>query len=265
MGFFTGKIVWITGASSGIGEALAHAWVQAGATVILSARRVDVLEQVRQKIGGAEGQVHIVPLDLSDAAALPAIADTWTARLGRIDILVNNGGISQRALATDTLLETDRRIMEVNYFGQVALTKAVLPHMLRQGGGHLVAISSITGKFGFPLRSAYAASKHALHGFFETLLLELADRNIRVTVINPGRIKTDISLHALQGDGKPQQEMDPGQEKGMPADVCARQILRAVEHNRPEANIGGAELIMVYLKRYIPSLFRFLAGRVSAR
>jgi short-subunit dehydrogenase len=262
---FKGSVVWITGASSGIGEALAYAFAREGATLLLSARRVAELERVRSACGLPEGQVHLAPLDLADTSGVQALADHWAQRLGRIDLLINNGGISQRALAAETPLELDRRIMEINYFGQIALTKAVLPHMLRQGSGHLVAVSSISGKFGFPLRSAYAASKHAIHGFFETLLLELAGTGIAVTVVNPGRIRTDISLHALLPDGSPQGAMDPGLAKGMSAEACAAQIVKAIRRRRPEVNIGGAELVMVYLKRFLPGLFRRLARRVSAR
>ena len=263
--YFNNKIAWITGASSGIGEALAYELVKRGATVILSARREAELERVKAACGGKEGQVHVVPMDLTKTEEMQAIVKEWGEKLGRIDLLVNNGGISQRAMAVDTDLSVDRRIMEVNYFGQVALTKAVLPYFVKQQSGQIAVISSLTGKFGFPLRSAYAASKHALHGFFETLFLEMYDQGLRVTLVNPGRIQTNISLHALTKDGTPHGEMDPGQEKGMPVEKCARIILRALEKQKPEIQIGGFDKTMVYFKRYVPWLFRLIARRVEAK
>ncbi|MEM7367981.1 MAG: SDR family oxidoreductase [Bacteroidota bacterium] len=263
--YFNHKIVWITGASSGIGEALAYAFVQAGATVILSARRVAELDRVKTACGEKQDQVHIAPLDLTQQDDMPDFVASWVEKLGRIDILVNNGGISQRALTTETDLSVDRRIMEVNYFGQIAFTKAVLPYMVTQGSGQIAVISSLTGKFGFPLRSAYAASKHALHGFFETLYLEMYDQGIRVTLVNPGRIRTNISLNALTKDGSPHGEMDPGQEKGMPVDVCARKILSALRKQKVEIQVGGFDTIMVYFKRYMPWLFRYIAKRIDAK
>ncbi len=258
---FKQKTVWITGASSGIGEALVYEFVKEGAFVIASARRKAELERVRENCAEKKENVRVLPLDLTDIEGIQKAV----AGVERVDVLVNNGGISQRSLAHETGLEVDRKIFEVNYFGQVALTKAVLPMMIRQGGGQVVTVSSITGKFGFPLRSAYAASKHALHGFFETLGFELADRNIHSILINPGRIRTQISLNALQKDGSPQQQMDKGQEEGMKAEECARRMVKAIYQKKAEVNIGGQEIIMVYLKRYVPALFRRIASRVSAR
>lgn len=263
---FQDKVVWITGASSGIGEALAYQFAAQGARLILSARRPAELARVKAACGADKAdQIHIAPLDLSQMEDAAQMAERWAAELGSIDILVNNGGVSQRSLAVETPLEVDRRLMEVNYFGQVALTKAVLPYMLKQQSGHILAISSLTGKFGFPLRSAYAASKHALHGFFETVLLENHKQGIGVTVVNPGRIRTDISLHALGKDGQAQGVMDPGQANGLPADICAARILRAIQRNKPEVTIGRSEVMMVYFKRYIPGLFRYIAKRVDPR
>ncbi|MCI4667493.1 MAG: SDR family oxidoreductase [Bacteroidia bacterium] len=258
---FANKIVWITGASSGIGEALLYEFVHEGAEVIASARRVNELERVRENCGENKEKVRILPLDLTDIEGIQQAA----TQAGRVDILINNGGISQRSLAHETPLEVDRKIFEVNYFGQVALTKAVLPGMIEQGGGQVVAVSSITGKFGFPLRSAYSATKHALHGFFETLGFELADKNIQVSVINPGRIRTNISLHALQKDGSPQESMDKGLDEGMAPEDCAKRMLKAIYQKKPEANIGGKEIMMVYFKRYMPWLFRRIASKVDPK
>jgi len=178
-------------------------------------------------------------------------------------VLINNGGISQRSWSWETSLEVDYRIMNINFFGAVILTKALLPSMIEQGGGYIAATSTITGKFGFPLRSAYSASKHAVQGFFETLGIELAPKNISVTVVMPGRVQTNISVHALTKDGSPHGEMDPGQSSGMAADVCAKRYLDAIYKRKHEALIGGKELMMVHIRRFFPGLFYRIAGKIK--
>ena len=255
------KVVWVTGASSGIGEALARQLGRRGAQLVLSARRADRLETLRQKIGQPERHA-VVPLDLADTAAIPAAGEAALAHAGRIDVMVHNAGISQRSLAVDTALEVDRRLLEVNFFGTVALTKALLPAMLAAGGGRFVVVTSLVGKIGTPVRSGYAASKHALHGFFDSLRAELWDQGIRVTLICPGFIKTELPLHALTGDGSPQGTMDRAQREGYPAERCAARIIRAIERDREEVLIGGKEIYAVHLKRFLPGLFSRLIRRV---
>jgi dehydrogenase/reductase SDR family protein 7B len=252
---WNGKVVWITGASSGIGEALARDLAGRGAKLILSARRGDVLERVRASLPRPDDHL-VLPLDLADAGSLPAAAAAALARAGRIDVLVHNGGITQRSLTKDTDLAVDRRIFEVNFFGAVALTKAVLPAMLERRSGHFVVVSSLVGKIGTPLRSAYSASKHALHGFFESLRAEVYDDGIRVTMICPGFVRTAVTLNALTADGTPQGTMDRAQENGMAPEVCAVRIARAVEQERAEVLIGGRERFAVHLHRFAPALFR---------
>lgn len=255
MGAFQNKVVWITGASSGIGEALAAAFAKDGAKLVLSARRNEELQRVQQHLGIAGDRVLILPLDLADTSAAAALAQQVIAKFGRIDILVNNGGVSQRSLTKDTPLEIDRRIMEVNYFGTVALTKSVLPYLLKQQSGHIVTISSISGKFGFYLRSAYSASKHALHGFFESLRMEIHNSNVQVLLVCPGKIRTNISFNAIREDGGMHNKMDESQDKGMSPEECARLIIRAIEKNKEEVFIGGKELRAVWVKRFFPGLF----------
>ncbi|MFW5886941.1 MAG: SDR family NAD(P)-dependent oxidoreductase, partial [Bacteroidota bacterium] len=177
---YKGKIIWITGASSGIGEALAYEFARRGSTLILSARREKQLEEVRKKCLELTTHCHICLMDLGNPGQIEDCTKKVLNQFDRIDVLVNNGGISQRSLIMETPLDIDRKIMEINYFGSVLLTKLVLPVMVKNGGGHVVAISSIVGKFGFPLRSAYSASKHAMVGFFETLKTELNKDNIKV-------------------------------------------------------------------------------------
>ncbi len=194
------------------------------------------------------------------------MAKAVEAEMGSIDVLFNNGGISQRGHASETEESVDRKIMEVNYFGTIALTKAVLPIMRKQGSGHILVTSSLVGIFGFSLRSAYAASKHALHGFFESLRMEEKANNIKVTMICPGRIKTEISKSALTKDGKEYGALDPGQQNGMLVEDCAKQIVKATKRNGKEVVIGSlAERIGVLLNRFIPSLFWVLIAKQAAK
>lgn len=260
---FTGKVVWITGASSGIGEALVRAFASAGSRVIASSNNGAGLERVARECESMKGSVAVVPFDLENTAGIDETAREVAERQGRIDMLLNIGGISQRALLKDTPLWLDRRIMEINYFGTIALTKAVLPYMLSAGGGHIAATSSISGRFGFPMRSAYSASKQALHGFFETLLIEHRNDNIRVSVIIPGRVQTAISLHALTSDGKEHGKMDDGQKGGVTADKAAEQIIRGLQRNKREILVGSTELLMLKIRKYLPSLFFRIAGRIK--
>lgn len=257
---FDEQVVWITGASSGIGAALAEAFARDGARLILSARRRVELEQVAAR---CDGEPFILPLDLARSDELASHVSTVLARFGRIDVLVHNGGVSQRSRVADTHLDVDRRIMEVNYFGAVALTKAVLPTLLRAGSGHIVVVSSVMGKLGTPLRSAYAASKHALHGFFDCLRAEIADDGLFVTLICPGYVKTNISKNALTGDGSPKNEVGRNIEGGHPVDRTAQQILAAVRARRSEAYVGafGKERLALLLKRQAPGLLERLARK----
>ena len=258
------KVIWITGASSGIGEALAYEWSKLGSRLILSARRESELERVKAACAHSE-RCMIALLDLSRQEDIEATADRVLQQFGSIDILVNNGGISQRSFVIETDVAVDRCIMEVDYFSGVTLTKKLLPAMVAKGSGHIVAISSIVGIFGFPLRSAYSAAKHAMHGFYETVWAELHAQGIRVTVVCPGRILTDVSLNALTKDGTPHGEMDHGQENGITAETCARKIIKAVRKNKKEVYIGKKDLLMIYFKRYIPWLYYLLVSKVQPK
>jgi len=257
------RIIWITGASSGIGEALALQWAAPGTHLILSGRNQQQLEIVQDHCVRKGADVQIIAFDLTRkeeiAKAVAQVQETFP----RIDILVNNGGITQRSRLLDTPEEVARRIMEVDFWGHVALTQQILPFMIRTGGGKIVVISSLTGLFGFPLRSMYASAKHALHGFFETLRLEHFQDNIRVTLICPGMVKTNISLHALTSTGNEHGLMDRGQEKGVRVERCAAKIIRAVNCNRKEVIIGKKDVIMPYLKRYFPWLFYVIVKRID--
>ena len=255
MSFFQNKVIWITGASSGIGKALAIELASKGVQLILSSRKENELNKIKSENKLDDQQCLVLPLDLENTSSIHSLTQKIISHFGRIDVLINNGGISQRSFAKDTPLDIDRKIMEVNFFGTVAITKSVLPHMIKQNSGIIVVISSISGKFGFYLRSAYAASKHALHGFFESLRMEVEKNNVQITIVCPGKIHTDISVNAITASGQVNGKMDRSQAEGMSADECVRIILKAVENNEEEVFIGGKELRAIWIKRFFPKLF----------
>jgi short-subunit dehydrogenase len=263
MASLSNKVIWITGASSGIGEALAIALSKKGAKLILSARRADELERVRLLC--APANVKMLPLDLTAADTLQDTTNAALACYGHIDSLVNNGGISQRSFVQETEMSVYRRIMEVNFFGGTALTHHLISHFVSRNQGQFVVISSVAGKYGAPFRSGYAASKHALHGFYDALRAEYWKNNIKVTMICPGVIKTPISYSALKGDGSKNNKMDDMQSKGMPVEKCAEAIVRAMEAEREEVYIGGKEIVLVYVKRFFPKLFSKIIRKVVVR
>ena len=258
------KTIWITGASSGIGEALVKAYDTLGVRMIISARNKIALERVKNQTKNPNN-IYLLPLDLSDSKSFPSKSKEAIEAFGKIDVLINNGGISQRSLAAETSLEVDRRIMEVNFFGTISLTKELLPHFIKNKSGHFVVISSLVGKFGTPYRSAYAASKHALHGFFDALRAEHYADNIRITIVCPGFIRTNVSINALTGDGSILNEMDEAQDKGMPPDECAKQIISAIENQKEEVLVGGKEKYAVYLKRFFPKIFSKILRKAKVR
>lgn len=235
---FKNQVVWITGASSGIGEALSYQFAAQGAKLILSARREDALQEVAQKCDKA-AEVMILPLDLAQSETLASKVEKALAHFGHVDLLINNGGISQRSLAKDTGLDVYRKLMEVNYFGTIALTQALLPSMLARKSGHLAVVSSIAGKVGAPLRTGYSGSKFAVNGYFEALRVETMRDNLKVSVICPGFIQTNVSVNALTADGSQQGKSDENIQEGMPADECARQILAGLQEEKMEILVGG--------------------------
>jgi short-subunit dehydrogenase len=263
---FENKVVWIVGASSGIGEGLAYAFSKLKTRLVISSRKIEVLEEVKQKclaLGAAE--VLVLSLDLEQNSDYASKVKEVISKFQKIDYLIVNGGISQRSLIFETGADIDRKLMEINYFGNIAITKAVLPYMKQEQSGHIVTVSSIVGKFGFPLRSAYSASKHALHGFYETLRAEHKQDNIKVTVAIPGRVKTNISYHALKNDGQEHKEMDKGQETGISSEACAKKMIKAIKNERKEVLIGGKELIMVWIRRFLPFLFYNIVNKIESK
>jgi len=263
MNGFKDKIVWITGASSGIGEALASQVASEGGKVVLSARNKSKLEELKSRLSNSNSHL-IVPLDLENSSNFVELVKQVMDHYGRIDFLFNNGGMSQRSEAHETSLDVDRRIMEINYFGNIALAKAILPVFREQKSGHFLIISSIAGKFGFFLRSAYSASKHALHGFYESLMLEEEKNGINVTIACPGKINTNISVNAISASGEKHGVMDHNQATGMSAGQCAKELIAAVRKNKKEVLIGNKEIKAVTLKRFFPKVFWKVIKKQSA-
>lgn len=253
------KNVLITGASSGIGAALAREFARHGADLILLARNRERLENVRAEcLRLGAGRVLLSETDVSDYAAIDAFASSVE---GRLDYLLLNAGISQRSRAVETSEAVDRRVMEIDFFAPVHLTKALYAAGKWDSGTHIAVTSSISGLFGFPLRSAYCAAKHAVKGFYEALQLETGTK---VTLLFPGRINTPISLSALEGDGSVHGRTDPGQAGGMDADTCARKCVRGIVRGRRQVRVGGKEMISCFVYKWFPGVFFRLAGKVPA-
>ena len=265
MSFFENKVVWITGASSGLGEALAKQFAAEKSKLILSARRESELQRVKKECAKfiPEENILILPLDVTELSGIDSEVQKVIQKFGKIDILVNNAGASQRSFIADTPLEVERKIMEINYFGTVGITKAVLPCMRKQNKGHIVVMSSIMGKFGYYRRSTYSAAKHALHGYFETLRMEEREHNIHVSLICPGFVRTDISQNAITETGNVFNKMDEGQQNGMEPELVAKKILKAIKNKRVEILIGRSELMAPIVKRFFPRFFFWRIMQVS--
>lgn len=258
-----GKVVWITGASSGIGEGLALHAARRGAKLILSSRREAELERVRQACPNPQ-DVAVLTLDLAQLEDAEAAAKAAAGFFGPVDVLVNNAGISQRTVALETSMTAYRRLMEVDFFAPIALSKALFPAMLARGAGHIVVVSSVLGRIALARRTGYAAAKHALHGFFDSARIELGDKGIRFTLACPGFVNTNVSVNALTGDGTPWGQKDKQIGEGMDPLLCAERIWRAVEQDRLEVVVAGKERIAVYIKRFLPlSLYTAFARRLK--
>ncbi len=258
------KIIWITGASSGIGEGIVQALGNEKVNLILSSRRKEALQTVKANYPHPE-RVKILPLDLAKPDTLEAKANEAIAMFGRVDIVIHSGGISQRAFAMDTQEDVTRKLLEINFISTTIITRALLPTMIQNGFGQIVPISSLVGKFGTPYRSSYAASKHALHGYYDSLRAELWRKNIFVTIITPGLIKTNVSLNALTEQGEAANVMDQGQAKGISAFSCGKQIVKAIKKQKEEVRIGGKETLAILLKRYFPRLFSRIIRKANVR
>ncbi|GAB5556270.1 MAG: SDR family NAD(P)-dependent oxidoreductase [Schleiferiaceae bacterium] len=262
---YQNKVIWITGASSGIGEALAKEWSQYGVFLILSGRNQAALEDVATSCEQRGAKARILAFDLSDIEGYPSIVHEALAWKGHIDFLVNNGGISQRGLATETDFSVDEKIVRVDLLSPIALSKQVLPHMLERNSGHIITTSSLVGKFGTPYRSAYSAAKHGLHGFFDSVRAELIQSNLHFTVLCPGFVQTQVSVNGLNAQGEATGVMDSATKNGITAEHFAQKALKAIASKKREAYIGGREVWGVYLSRYLPGLFAKVVARAKVK
>lgn len=258
------KVVWITGASSGIGAALAKIYAEKGTKLILSSRRVPDLEKVKSECPISEN-VKILPIDLNDFDKAAVEVQKAFDFFGTIDVLINNAGVSQRSLIADTQFDVFKKLIEIDYLGTVALSRALLPFFIKQGGGHYVVVSSIMGKYGSPFRSGYAAAKHALHGFFDVMRMEHQKDNIYVTMICPGFVRTPIAMNSLRGDGSVLGLDDIATRKGMKVEDFAQKMFRSVEQKKWEVSFGGKERLGVYLKRLSNKLLHSIVIRSKVR
>lgn len=260
---FKGKILWVTGASSGIGRAVAIELSTKKCHLILSSRNKKKLENVAALCNNNGSTTDVVPIDLSDSETIKNAGVYAIKKYQKIHGLYHFSGISQRSLANETDIKIVRQLFEINFFGIVELTKAVLPAMIKNGGGQIGVTTSIVGKFGFLHRSSYAATKHALQGFFESLRAENVSNNILVSIIIPGRVKTNISLNALNKHGKTYNKTDKGLQNGMLPDKAAKQIVKQLQNEKKEILVGGKELLMVYIRRFVPKLFYYLVTKIK--
>ncbi|MEM1124903.1 MAG: SDR family oxidoreductase [Bacteroidota bacterium] len=263
MANWTNQIVWITGASDGIGKEMAIQMAKKGATIVLTARNVEKLETVCKMLNG-DGHL-VYPMDLLKVEAIPSGVEEVLSEMGKVDVLVNNAGISQRSLVKDTSLEVDRKIMELDHFAAVALTKGVLPQMIARKSGRIITISSVAGKMGTPMRSAYCAAKHAIIGFMDSLRAEVHADNIKVMVVTPGSVKTNISVNALEGDGRKHNVVDPLIANGISVEDCVNQIMRGIDKDVPELLIAkGKAKFAVYARRVYPKFLFKAMTKIKA-
>ncbi|XP_006908527.1 dehydrogenase/reductase SDR family member 7B isoform X1 [Pteropus alecto] len=260
--YLRNAVVIITGATSGLGRECARVFFAAGAKLVLCGRNREALEELARELAASqvtEVQTHkpyIVTFDLADPGAIVAATAKILQCFGYVDVLINNAGISYRGAIIDTTTDVDKRVMETNYFGPVALTKAILPSMIKRRHGHIVAISSIQGKISIPFRSAYAASKHATQAFFDCLRAEMEQYEIEVTVISPGYIQTNLSLNAITADGSKYGVMDKTTAQGRrPMDV-ARDVLAIVGKKKKDVILADLlPSLAIYLRTLAPGLF----------
>ena len=257
-------VVWITGASSGIGAELARQYSKRNINLILSARRAAVLLEVKESCMG-HSKIQILPFDIIDFDSAPNQVEKALSFFGRVDVLINNAGISQRSLILDSKFEVFKKIIEIDYLGTVALSRAILPHFISQQSGHYVVVSSVMGKFGSPYRSGYCGAKHALHGFFDVMRMEHQKDNVYVTMVCPGFVATPIALNSIQGDGTALGIDDEATRKGLDVTYFVRKMIHAIDQKKWELSIGGKEKLGVFLKRLSNKLVHNVVIRSRVR
>jgi len=258
------SVVWITGASSGIGAELARQYSKRNINLILSARRAAVLLEVKESCIG-HSKIEILPFDINNFDSAQNQVEKALSFFGRVDVLINNAGISQRSLILDSKFEVFKKIIEIDYLGIVALSRAILPHFISQQSGHYVVVSSVMGKFGSPYRSGYCGAKHALHGFFDVMRMEHQKDNVSVTIVCPGFVATPIALNSIQGDGTALGKDDEATRKGLDVNYFVRKMIHAIDQKKWEVSIGGTEKLGVFLKRLSNKLLHNVVIRSRVR
>lgn len=264
MKVITDKVIWITGASSGIGEGLAKALNTPTNKLILSARNTVALDRLKEKSPYPEN-IFILPLNLEHYDKMESAATIAIHAFGKVDLLINNAGISQRSLLIETDLAVFKKLIDINYLGTVALTKALLPHFVAQKSGHFATVTSLMGRFGSPYRSGYCGAKHALHGFFDVLRMEHEKDNIKVTLICPGFIQTKVAINALTANGTSQNYNDEATKNGLTVAEFSKKMMHAIVTEKHEVAIGKKEVLGIYLKRFFPKLLHKLVLKSNVR
>ena len=260
------KVIWITGASSGIGEELVKQFAQEGAKLVLSARRESELLRVKNSANLPDNQVFILPMDMLEMDSFADKFQQIINRFGGVDVMVHNAGISQRTLFSEMSDQDAKRLMDTNFTSVVALTRVVLPHFIQKKSGSFLVTSSVSGKIGTPYRTMYCASKHALQGFFDGLRGEVWKDGVQVTVVCPGYINTPISLSAIGKGGNAYGKMDVNQAKGIPVNICVEKMIKALKSGKHEIVIAGLkENFGTYLKRFAPSLLWLFTKNYSVK
>jgi dehydrogenase/reductase SDR family protein 7B len=256
---FKDKIFWITGASSGIGKELAIQLAKKGGKLILTSSNLDSLKLVQEELNTYSDSVNLLPFDLLSLEKIPNLVQAAMAVHGSIDFVIQSAGISQRSLAENTDLQVYKKIMDLNYFAPVAITQEIMPFFKSKNSGGMIVISSIAGLIGFPLRSGYAASKHAIKAYIETLQSENYESKIYISSVFPGRINTNISRNALLGNGEKSGKQDANNKVGMDVAKCASLILKGIEKRKRNIIIGFPERFLLWVWWFIPSLYYKIA------
>ena len=259
--YFKDKIIWIIGASSGIGAALAKQLAKQHARLILTGRNIEALPAIQKECVLSTKYCSLLAADITEESAVTFIAEQARKCYGRLDVVIFSAGVSQRSLAIDTPVEIDRKLMEINFFAPVVISKQLLPIFKDQQSGHIVIIGSMAGLMGFPMRTGYAAAKHALMGYFETLQVEHSLKDFHITIVNPGRIYTNISMAAITADGSPHNKMDTGQLEGIPVEECADKILGGIRKKKKHLLIAKGEKLLYWIKWFYPSLYYKIARK----